>query len=121
VQSELAAPYVAIYDKYIGKYLKFSVLIGTAIRSTATSSWDEIRTECMHFNPCTAYLAKVGIKMHGLSFCFISAACFQCFLLQFLSSINHAPQPILGCQLGFHNPSCPLCIGAATFYTAKLF
>ena len=40
----------------------------------------------MHFNryiSCTVYPAKVGIKIHALSSCFISAAFYQCFLLQF--------------------------------------
>jgi len=53
------------------------VLVGTAIKSI----------ECMHFNPyfsCTVYPAKVGIKIHALSLCFVSAACFSAFLLQSL-------------------------------------
>ena len=33
------------------KQLKFSVLVRTKIKSTETSSTDETRTECMHFNP----------------------------------------------------------------------
>ena len=58
--------------KSVRKILKFSVLVGTAIKSTETSSWDETRTECMHFNPCfscTIYPAKVGIKMRVKSVC----------------------------------------------------
>jgi len=30
---------------------KVSTLVVTAIKSTETSSWDETRTECMHFDP----------------------------------------------------------------------
>ena len=50
----------------LGKKLKFSVLVGTAIESTETSSWDETQTECMHFNPYFSRVystAKVEIKM----------------------------------------------------------
>jgi len=47
----------------VKKSFKFSVLVGTAIKSTETSSWDETRTE------------------HALSSCFISAACLLQSLL----------------------------------------
>ena len=69
------------YNKY-RKNLKFSALVGTAIESTETSSWIETRTKSMHFNLYFSMVystAKVGIKMHGLSSCFISAACFSAF------------------------------------------
>jgi len=55
----------------IGKNLKFSVLLGTATKSTETRSSDETQTDYMHF--------EVGIKMHALSLCFISAAFFSAF------------------------------------------
>ena len=64
------------------KNLRFSALVKTAIKSTETSSRDETQTECMHFNPYFSRvysIAKVGIKMHALSSCFISAACFSTF------------------------------------------
>ena len=31
--------------------MESSVLVGTAIKSTETSNWDETRTECVNFNP----------------------------------------------------------------------
>ena len=71
----------------VQKFLKFSVQVGTAIKSSVTSSLHEPRTKCMHFNPyfkCTVYPAKLEIKMHALSSCFALPACFRCFLLQSL-------------------------------------
>ena len=64
------------------KKLETSVLVGTAIKknNTETSSWDETRSEFMHFNPYFSWVystAQVGIKIHGLRLCFISAACFS--------------------------------------------
>ena len=52
------------------------------VKSVETSSWNQTQTECMHFNhsfSCTVYLAKVGVKMHSLSLCFIPATCFSAF------------------------------------------
>jgi len=75
--------YYITYDNKCKKNLKISVLVGTAIKSTETSSRDETRTEYMHFNPFFSQLystAKVVIKMHALSLCFISAACFSAFI-----------------------------------------
>ena len=31
--------------------MEFSVVVGTTIKCTQTSSWDETQSECMHFNP----------------------------------------------------------------------
>jgi len=50
-----------------------------------------MQTECMHFNTyfsCTVYPAKVGNKMHALSSCFISAACFSAFYFSILVAIQ---------------------------------
>ena len=72
------------------KNLKFSVLVGTAIKSTETSSWDETKTKCLHFNPYTlaGYRYSTAIKSRdynaGTQFVFDLSCLFQCFLLQSL-------------------------------------
>jgi len=77
---------------YFNKYAKkFSVFVGTAIKSTEANSWDETQSEYTHFNhcfSCTIYLAKLRIKMHALRSCFISAVCFSVFLLQSLLALK---------------------------------
>ena len=59
-----------LYNKCTKK-LKFSVLVGTAIKRTKTSSWDETQTECMHFNLYFSRVyntANVRLKcMHSVS------------------------------------------------------
>ena len=59
----------------VRKSLEFSVLVMTTIKSTETSNWDETQTECMYF------IAKVRIKMHAFSSCFISELLVSVLLL----------------------------------------
>ena len=55
----------------VEKKLKFSVLVGTVIKSPETGSWDETRTECMHFNETSVRspLKQVCITIKLLIFC----------------------------------------------------
>ena len=64
----------------IRKKLGILILVGTAIKSTETSSWDETWIDYMHFNPFFSWVYSTAkLKMHALSSCFFSATCFSAF------------------------------------------
>ena len=44
-----------------------SVLVGTTIKSTETSSWDETRSECMHFNPYFSRVCSIQLNYRDLA------------------------------------------------------
>jgi len=82
-----------------GKKLKFSVLVGTIIKSTETAA--EMKTKlspCISMSTYSCSWGSIGIKKYALSSCFISAA-VSALLLQSLLNRKFQIFPELVCAL----------------------